>query len=279
MRRLWGLSVEAAGLSSVSPERGSETKRGDRDRNRKSASLGLMDLRDDFDIPLRFSVTRAGDAKSLARQQGFLDGRSGLVPLALAGRGRDCYFDIDFVTGGYAHSFKGAAVIKSSRDEGDDDHERNSPDGVRAGAVTTRVMYDLSFDYDFIHIIPPKDVITTRITIPKVQMRVCRADYNGLTAASGNVGNATYSRGCLPYSSNIQGGTVVMSTANQDRVEGKWEQAKGWVKDKAGEVTGDRSLEAEGEAQRAAGEGQETWGKFKKGVGDAVEAVGDAIKR
>ena len=68
-----------------------------------------------------------------------------------------------------------------------------------------------------------------------------------------------------------------MSTPNQDELEGKWEKAKGWVKDKAGEVTNDADLEAEGEAQRAAGETQETWGEFKGGVGDAVEAVGDAI--
>ena len=68
-----------------------------------------------------------------------------------------------------------------------------------------------------------------------------------------------------------------MSTPNKDEVEGKWEQAKGWVKDTAGEVTGDRELEAEGEAQNAAGEGQETWGKFKRGVGDAVDSVGEAI--
>lgn len=68
-----------------------------------------------------------------------------------------------------------------------------------------------------------------------------------------------------------------MSVPNKDEVEGKWEQAKGWVKDKAGEVTGNDSLEAEGEAQRAGGETQETWGKVKHGVGDAVDAVGDAV--
>lgn len=70
-----------------------------------------------------------------------------------------------------------------------------------------------------------------------------------------------------------------MSIPNKDEIEGKWEQAKGWVKDKAGEVTNDPKLEAEGEAQNAAGDAQETWGKVKRGVGDAVEAVGDAIKR
>jgi uncharacterized protein YjbJ (UPF0337 family) len=69
-----------------------------------------------------------------------------------------------------------------------------------------------------------------------------------------------------------------MSVPNKDEVEGKWEQAKGWVKDKAGEVTNNPNLEAEGEAQNAAGKGQETWGKFKSGVGDAVDAVGEAVR-
>ena len=68
-----------------------------------------------------------------------------------------------------------------------------------------------------------------------------------------------------------------MSVPNKDEIEGKWEQAKGWVKDKAGEVTNNKKLEAEGEAQNAKGKTQETWGKFKSGVGDAVDAVGNAI--
>ena len=68
-----------------------------------------------------------------------------------------------------------------------------------------------------------------------------------------------------------------MSVPNRDEVEGKWEQAKGWVKDKAGEATNNKKLEAEGEAQNAKGKTQETWGKFKSGVGDAVDSVGKAI--
>jgi uncharacterized protein YjbJ (UPF0337 family) len=70
----------------------------------------------------------------------------------------------------------------------------------------------------------------------------------------------------------------MMSIPNHDEMEGKWEQAKGWVKDKAGEATNDQDLEAEGEAQNAGGHVQEGWGKLKRGVGDAVESVGDAIK-
>ncbi len=68
-----------------------------------------------------------------------------------------------------------------------------------------------------------------------------------------------------------------MAIPNKDEIKGKWEQVKGTVKDKVGEITNDRDLEAEGEVQNAKGETQETWGKFKRGVGETVDAVGDAI--
>lgn len=70
-----------------------------------------------------------------------------------------------------------------------------------------------------------------------------------------------------------------MSTPNKDEVEGKLDQAAGWVKGKVGEATDDKSLEAEGETQNTKGHTQETWGKVKRGVGDAVDAVGDAVDR
>ena len=69
-----------------------------------------------------------------------------------------------------------------------------------------------------------------------------------------------------------------MSIPNKDETQGTWEQVKGTVKDKVGEATGDRELEAEGKMQNAEGETQETWGKFKRGVSDTVDSVGDAIK-
>lgn len=69
-----------------------------------------------------------------------------------------------------------------------------------------------------------------------------------------------------------------MSIPNKDETEGTWEQLKGNVKDKVGEATGDRGLEAEGEAQNAEGKSQETWGKFKRGVSDTIDSVGDAVK-
>ena len=68
-----------------------------------------------------------------------------------------------------------------------------------------------------------------------------------------------------------------MALINKDEVKGKWEQAKGTVKDKAGELTGNDRLEAEGEAQNASGKIQEGWGSVKRNVSNAVEDVADAI--
>jgi uncharacterized protein YjbJ (UPF0337 family) len=70
-----------------------------------------------------------------------------------------------------------------------------------------------------------------------------------------------------------------MAIFNNDEVKGKWEQAKGTVKDKAGELTGDEQLEAEGEAQNAGGKVQEGWGSVKRNVSNAVEDVADAINK
>lgn len=66
---------------------------------------------------------------------------------------------------------------------------------------------------------------------------------------------------------------------NKDEVKGKWEQAKGSVKDKFGEATGDKDMEAEGEVQNAEGEVQEGWGKTKRKVSEAIEDVADAVNR
>jgi uncharacterized protein YjbJ (UPF0337 family) len=68
-----------------------------------------------------------------------------------------------------------------------------------------------------------------------------------------------------------------MAIFNNDEIKGKFEKGKGTVKDKLGEITGDREMEAEGEAEHAKGETQETWGKFKRGVSNTVDSVGDAL--
>jgi uncharacterized protein YjbJ (UPF0337 family) len=58
---------------------------------------------------------------------------------------------------------------------------------------------------------------------------------------------------------------------DKDRIEGKVDKAKGYVKDKAGEILNDPDLEAEGEAERAKGEIKDTLGKAKDKVRDVVD--------
>ncbi len=70
-----------------------------------------------------------------------------------------------------------------------------------------------------------------------------------------------------------------MSLPNKDEVEGKFDQAKGAVKENVGRATGDVDTEAEGAAERDGGHVQEGFGKAKRKVGEAIEDIGDAIKR
>lgn len=58
---------------------------------------------------------------------------------------------------------------------------------------------------------------------------------------------------------------------NKDQVEGRVDQAKGKVKEVAGRVTGNESLEAKGMAEK-------TGGKVQSGYGDTKEKAKDAIK-
>lgn len=66
---------------------------------------------------------------------------------------------------------------------------------------------------------------------------------------------------------------------DKDRMEGKAKEATGWAKDKAGEATGDRDLEARGEAERTEGKAQGALGKVKDAAKDAGDAIKDAVKR
>jgi len=65
---------------------------------------------------------------------------------------------------------------------------------------------------------------------------------------------------------------------NKDELEGKAEKAKGYVKEEAGELVGDKDMEAEGRAERAQGKAKEQIGKAREKVGEAVEDLGDKIK-
>lgn len=70
-----------------------------------------------------------------------------------------------------------------------------------------------------------------------------------------------------------------MGLPNRDELEGKFDKAKGGIKENVGRAVNDRDLENEGKADRASGDVQETWGKGKRKVGEAVEDIGEAIKR
>ena len=69
-----------------------------------------------------------------------------------------------------------------------------------------------------------------------------------------------------------------MGTPNRDEVEGKFDQAKGALKENVGRAVGDRDMEAEGAADRASGNVQEGFGTAKRKVGDAVKDIGDRIR-
>lgn len=64
---------------------------------------------------------------------------------------------------------------------------------------------------------------------------------------------------------------------NSDEFEGKGKQIKGKIKDKVGEITGDRDLEAEGEAEHIEGDVQEGFGTARRKVGNVIEDVGESI--
>lgn len=58
---------------------------------------------------------------------------------------------------------------------------------------------------------------------------------------------------------------------DKDRIEGKVDKAKGFVKEKAGQLVNDPDLEAEGTTDRLKGEIKDTIGKAKDKVRDVVD--------
>lgn len=59
---------------------------------------------------------------------------------------------------------------------------------------------------------------------------------------------------------------------NKDRVEGSFKQAKGKVKEVAGEVTGDAKLQGEGKADQVEG-------KVQNAIGGAKDKIKEALDR
>jgi uncharacterized protein YjbJ (UPF0337 family) len=69
-----------------------------------------------------------------------------------------------------------------------------------------------------------------------------------------------------------------MGLPNKDEVEGKFDQAKGAVKENVGRAVDNEEMESEGAADRAGGRIQEGYGEAKRKVGDAVKDIGDKIR-
>jgi uncharacterized protein YjbJ (UPF0337 family) len=70
-----------------------------------------------------------------------------------------------------------------------------------------------------------------------------------------------------------------MGLPNRDELEGKFDQAKGSVKETVGRAINDRDLEAEGDAEHTGGKVQEGFGTARRKVGEAVEDIGESIRK
>ncbi len=68
-----------------------------------------------------------------------------------------------------------------------------------------------------------------------------------------------------------------MGLPNKDEIEGKFDQAKGSVKETVGRAVNDRDLENEGRNDQTGGKVQEGFGTARRKVGEAIEDIGDAI--
>lgn len=62
-------------------------------------------------------------------------------------------------------------------------------------------------------------------------------------------------------------------TTERDRYEGKGKEALGTMKEKAGDLTDDQDLEAEGRGEKYEGKAQDAWGKVKETGRDIKEKV------
>ena len=65
---------------------------------------------------------------------------------------------------------------------------------------------------------------------------------------------------------------------NNDEMQGKWDQAKGRVKQAAGDLTNNDRLHDEGVTDEAAGNVREGVGKARRKVGEAIEDIGEQLK-
>lgn len=60
---------------------------------------------------------------------------------------------------------------------------------------------------------------------------------------------------------------------NRDIVKGTLDEVVGSAKSKAGELTGNSSLEAEGITQQLKGKVESAWGKTREAVSEAIDSI------
>jgi uncharacterized protein YjbJ (UPF0337 family) len=66
--------------------------------------------------------------------------------------------------------------------------------------------------------------------------------------------------------------------SGREKTEGKWDEAKGTVKERVGETTDDESLENEGKKDQVKGKGKQAVGKAKDAGKKTKEAIQEAFE-
>ena len=66
---------------------------------------------------------------------------------------------------------------------------------------------------------------------------------------------------------------------NKDEIKGKGKRIKGRIKDKVGEMTGNRELEARGEAERIEGAAQESVGRARRKTHEIRKKIERKVKK
>lgn len=70
-----------------------------------------------------------------------------------------------------------------------------------------------------------------------------------------------------------------MGLPNSEEVKGKYEAAKGAVKENVGQLIDDKEMERQGAAQREGGDARNQVGKLKRKVGEAIEDIGKFVRK
>ncbi len=70
-----------------------------------------------------------------------------------------------------------------------------------------------------------------------------------------------------------------MGIPNKQEMEGKFDKAKGAVKENVGRALNDEEMETEGKFDRAKGNVKEGVGNVRRNVGETIEDIGEDLKR